>query len=178
MSAAIGMSSVSQPGAHLRVVSDRPIGAPGIAISGVSKTYRSRDGDVPSLERAVALYRGPLLAACTQDWAFQERQPREQAFLGALETLAARAISGGDDDTAERHLRRAVATDPLRDPSQFLRTAPWRFCSLVGNAWLGVDTSAWVPGAPRFGFVVSPRLEPHGLRSRQSLNSNARAVAG
>jgi DNA-binding SARP family transcriptional activator len=72
-------------------------------------------GDIPSLERAVALYRGPFLAACTHDWAFQERQPREQAFLGALETLAARAIASGDADAAERHLRRAVATDPLRE---------------------------------------------------------------
>ena len=42
--------SASQPGAHLRIVSDRSAGASGIAISGVSKTYRSRDGDVPSLQ--------------------------------------------------------------------------------------------------------------------------------
>src|SRR5271154_6368111 len=34
-------------GTHLRVVSDRS--TPGIQLSGVSKTYRSRDGDVPSL---------------------------------------------------------------------------------------------------------------------------------
>ena len=39
-----------QPGAHLRLVSDRAgNGTPGIKLSGVSKTYRSRDGDVPSL---------------------------------------------------------------------------------------------------------------------------------
>jgi NitT/TauT family transport system ATP-binding protein len=49
VSAAIKTSSLSQPGAHLRVVSDRSAGTSGIAISGVSKTYRSRDGDVPSL---------------------------------------------------------------------------------------------------------------------------------
>src|SRR6186713_3109248 len=36
--------------AHLRVVSDRAAGStPGIKLSGVSKIYRSRDGDVPSL---------------------------------------------------------------------------------------------------------------------------------
>ena len=36
--------------AHLRLVSDRAAsGTPGITLSGVSKTYRSRDGDVPSL---------------------------------------------------------------------------------------------------------------------------------
>src|ERR1700710_1058051 len=39
-----------RPAAHLRLVSDRAAGAtPGIRLSGVSKTYRSRDGDVPSL---------------------------------------------------------------------------------------------------------------------------------
>ena len=37
--------------AHLRVVSDRAAGGkPGITLSGVSKTYRSRDGDVASLK--------------------------------------------------------------------------------------------------------------------------------
>src|ERR1700722_6441749 len=36
--------------AHLRVVADRGAAVtPGIQLSGVSKTYRSRDGDVPSL---------------------------------------------------------------------------------------------------------------------------------
>src|SRR5260370_863437 len=43
-------SSVDQPGGHLRLVSERvAIGTPGIRLSGVAKTYRSRDGDVPSL---------------------------------------------------------------------------------------------------------------------------------
>ena len=37
-----------QPGAHLRLVTDRA-GESGIKLSGVSKTYRTRDGDVPSL---------------------------------------------------------------------------------------------------------------------------------
>jgi NitT/TauT family transport system ATP-binding protein len=42
--------AANQPGAHLRLVSDRAgSGASGIKLSGVSKTYRSRDGDVPSL---------------------------------------------------------------------------------------------------------------------------------
>ena len=35
--------------AHLRVVSDASAGMPGIRISGVSKTYRARDGDVLSI---------------------------------------------------------------------------------------------------------------------------------
>ena len=43
-------ANVEQPAAHLRLVSDRAASAAaGITLSGVSKTYRSRDGDVPSL---------------------------------------------------------------------------------------------------------------------------------
>src|SRR5262249_8211943 len=37
--------------------------------------------DPPSLEQAVSLYRGPLLEECAEEWAFQERQAREQAYL-------------------------------------------------------------------------------------------------
>src|ERR1700719_3329677 len=49
MNPATKTSGVDQSGAHLRLVSDRAAGTPGIKLSGVSKTYRSRDGDVPSL---------------------------------------------------------------------------------------------------------------------------------
>ncbi len=48
---AVTKAAADQAGAHLRLVSDRAAGnsASGIKLSGVSKTYRSRDGDVPSL---------------------------------------------------------------------------------------------------------------------------------
>ena len=49
MTPAIKQTETNQPGAHLRLVSDRSGAASGITLSGVSKTYRSRDGDVPSL---------------------------------------------------------------------------------------------------------------------------------
>src|SRR5687768_17198872 len=35
------------------------------------------NGDATSLEQAVALYRGPLLEGCAEEWIFQERQVRE-----------------------------------------------------------------------------------------------------
>jgi predicted ATPase/DNA-binding SARP family transcriptional activator len=75
-------------------------------------------GDMPSLERAIALYSGPLLEGCVEEWAFQERQVREQAYLAALETLAAQATQCGDPGAAERQLRLAVAADPLRESAQ------------------------------------------------------------
>ena len=50
MKQAAVVSETVQQAAHLRLVSDRAAGdASGIKLSGVSKTYRTRDGDVPSL---------------------------------------------------------------------------------------------------------------------------------
>jgi predicted ATPase/DNA-binding SARP family transcriptional activator len=68
-----------------------------------------------SLERAVALYRGPLLEGCAEEWAFQERQVREQAYLVAREQLAARTLAAGDPVAAECHLWSAVSVDPFRE---------------------------------------------------------------
>jgi DNA-binding SARP family transcriptional activator len=85
-----------------------------------------RDGDLASgstsgcaaLERAVSLYQGPLLEGCAEPWAFEERRFREQAYLGALECLADQAQAAGTIETAERHLRRVVAVDSLRESAQ------------------------------------------------------------
>jgi predicted ATPase/DNA-binding SARP family transcriptional activator len=71
--------------------------------------------DADSLEEAVSLYRGPLLEGCAEEWILGEREPREQAYLRALETLAAERMARNDAPAAERHLRRAVACDPLRE---------------------------------------------------------------
>src|SRR5262249_42852577 len=72
-------------------------------------------GDEAALERAVALYGGPLLEGCYAAWALPERERREQAGLTALETLADRAAERGEHAAAIRHLRQAEALDPLRD---------------------------------------------------------------
>jgi predicted ATPase/class 3 adenylate cyclase/DNA-binding SARP family transcriptional activator len=72
-------------------------------------------GDVASLEEAVALYRGPLLEECAEEWVLEERGAREQALLAALETLAADDLARSAPESAERRLRRAVAVDPLRE---------------------------------------------------------------
>jgi non-specific serine/threonine protein kinase len=74
-------------------------------------------GDPASLERAVALRRGPLLQGCHEDWVLPERLVREEVYLEALEKLAAEARER-DDTAAVHHLRRLVAADPLRDSAQ------------------------------------------------------------
>src|SRR5262245_48718427 len=71
--------------------------------------------DVPSLAQAVALYRSPLLEGCTDEWALQEREARQQAYLSALDELAVQAEANGDAAAAIGYLRRALAVDPLRE---------------------------------------------------------------
>src|SRR5262249_9709789 len=75
-------------------------------------------GDPSSLLQAVALYRGRLLERCAEEWVFLERQTREQAYLAALESLAAVALAAADPGAAERWLRQAAAVDPLRETAQ------------------------------------------------------------
>lgn len=75
-------------------------------------------GDFDSLEEAVALYRGSLLEGCTEEWTASERVPREQRYLGALQTLAERAVSEDDPASAVRYLRLTVAANPLQEEYQ------------------------------------------------------------
>ena len=97
-------------------------------------------GDPSSLEEAVSVYKGELLAGCLDEWILAERETRLQRYLAALETFADRATASGDhtsavrllrDDgrgeegdrgrvqgdhtSAVRLLREALAADPLRE---------------------------------------------------------------
>jgi predicted ATPase/class 3 adenylate cyclase len=74
--------------------------------------------DLSALQRAIALYRGPLLEGCAEEWVLQERAHREQAYLRALERLAASAVERGEHGAAESYLRRAVAVDLSRETAQ------------------------------------------------------------
>ena len=67
------------------------------------------------LARAVALYRGPLLADCLEEWILPERSAREQAYLTALETLATRSAERSEPAAAVRSLRLLIVADPYRE---------------------------------------------------------------
>ena len=75
-------------------------------------------GDAVALQQVVALYRGPLLEGCFEEWALREREAREQTYLDALDTLAEMAMARGEPQEAVRCLRRALPMDPLREPMQ------------------------------------------------------------
>lgn len=79
---------------------------------------RGTKGNLLALEQAVALYRGPLLEGCTEDWLVPEREARSQAVLRALQTLAEAAMNTGIPEAAVNHWRRAVQIDPLWETAQ------------------------------------------------------------
>jgi len=74
-----------------------------------------RQTELAALERAVALYRGPLLEGCEEDWALWERQMREQSCLNALERLAEAALASEQGSSAVSYLRRVIGIEPLRE---------------------------------------------------------------
>ncbi len=75
-------------------------------------------GDQAALEQALALYRGPLLEGCTEEWILPERETREQTYLQARERAAVYAMQAEAPETAARHLRQVIAFDPLRESAQ------------------------------------------------------------
>ena len=74
--------------------------------------------EAAALKQAVALYRGPLLEGCTEEWVAQERLVREQDCLRALQTLADAALAAEDFETAAGYYRRAAGIDPWREAAQ------------------------------------------------------------
>ena len=74
-----------------------------------------KKGDLPSLEKAIALYGGPLLEGCPEEWAPQERREREESCLKALEILAKAAHIARDYEAAAAYWQRAIGLDPLSD---------------------------------------------------------------
>jgi DNA-binding SARP family transcriptional activator len=127
-------------------------------------------GDAASLEEAVALYRGPLLEGCAEGWAFEEREPRKEAYLRALETLAGRAVAERDDEAAERHLRRAVAQDPTRETAQ---RALMRVLMASGTYGAAIQVYRELRGHLKRELNVLPSRETESLR-REILNERAR----
>ena len=73
---------------------------------------RGGQGEDDALRTAVALYSGPLLEGWNNPWVLRDRETRSESFHGALKTLAATALRGGDHEAAVRYLRRLVAGRP------------------------------------------------------------------
>lgn len=70
---------------------------------------------LPSLHRAIELYRGPLLPGCYEDWAVTEQRRFAEMFTRALRQVALLMEKAGNQEEAIRYARRAVAADPLQE---------------------------------------------------------------
>jgi predicted ATPase/DNA-binding SARP family transcriptional activator len=77
-----------------------------------------KSGKPSALQHAVALYRGPLLEGCHEEWVVQEREAREQVYLQALQKLGDAAVAGGDYDAAAGYYQQAVRVDPWREAAR------------------------------------------------------------
>ena len=92
-----------------------------LARVGLSRETQTGDSQVPlrALERAVALYRGELLAEFRYaEWAIEERERLSQIAADCFRRLAKIHAAAGDLDHAIALLDRLVALDPLDGPTQ------------------------------------------------------------
>jgi predicted ATPase/DNA-binding SARP family transcriptional activator len=69
-------------------------------------------------ETACALYAGPFLEDCHEEWAITDRANREEAFVCAQLRHAEAAFARGDFAEAAANWRRLVALNPLHEPAQ------------------------------------------------------------
>lgn len=74
-----------------------------------------REDTIDALQRAVTLYRAPLLEGCDEIWAAPEQQPRREAYLQALARLGEKQLMAGAASEALPYLRMALAADPTRE---------------------------------------------------------------
>ncbi|HLK58212.1 MAG TPA: BTAD domain-containing putative transcriptional regulator, partial [Chthonomonadaceae bacterium] len=127
---------------------------------------------LPALEQAVALYQGPLLEGCSEEWVFQERRLREQECLQALQRLADTAMAAGDYGSAIPCFQHAVSLDP--------------WCEAAQRGWMealakGGDTNAALQVYREFIEVLKsdPKAVPDAQTSAlyQRLRSEARQRA-
>jgi DNA-binding SARP family transcriptional activator len=132
-------------------------------------------GDSVSLERAVALYRGPLLEGCVEEWVPQERETRAQACLAALERLAAEAEARSDPMAAERCLRRAVAMDPTRETAG---RALMRLLAASGNYAAATQTYRDLRLLLHRELNVEPDAETRALYEQLRAEARSKAALG
>jgi len=77
-----------------------------------------KSGQLSELERAVALYQGPLLEGCYEEWVSPERSVRDLNCLQALLKLANAARTTGNLETAVGFFQRAATLDPWSDTAR------------------------------------------------------------
>jgi DNA-binding SARP family transcriptional activator len=127
------------------------------------------------LADVVALYRGPLLEGCDEEWVFQERQRREQAFLQALERLAVAAMARGEIGEAVRYLEAAAGVDPLREDA---RRSLMAALAAGGNHGAALQSYRELRSLLQRELGVLPDPETEALYERIRAEAQAKAARG
>jgi len=70
---------------------------------------------IQELKQALALYRGPLMQSCVEEWVVPEREAREQELVRALQQLAEEAFGLADYESAAKYFQRATRVDSFAD---------------------------------------------------------------
>ncbi len=103
---------------HAPMVNALALDIPEATVDVISFDAAIAAGKKADLERAIALYRGPLLEGCAEEWVTGERRVREENYLSALHKLGEMASVGGDGSAAIKYFRMAVQADPFRETAQ------------------------------------------------------------
>jgi len=74
-----------------------------------------KEDSITSLEKAIQLYRAPLLEGDYEVWMRPEREARQEAYLAAVERYATLQQAKGNLAAALPALREALVRDPLRE---------------------------------------------------------------
>lgn len=133
-----------------------------------------RQGGTEGFERAVALYRGPLLEGCPEEWAPQERGAREQDCVQALQTLADDALAAAEHARAIDFYQRLITFDPWRDAARRgLMTA----LSQSGDINAALQTYRSYAHTLRSEANLTPDEQTTALYTRLRLQSRTRNVS-
>src|SRR5262249_45810043 len=130
-------------------------------------------GDEASLREAVAVYTGPLLEGCVEEWVLAERETRAEQCLTALEALAERAAERRGPPPAIPYLHRAGTLEPRRDSLQQ---------RLMANLAAAGDPAAAIQTYRNFRIRLQEALiaQPDEATTRlfHEIRASARGAAG
>lgn len=122
-------------------------------------------GDSASLERAIALYGGPLVPGCDTDWIVPDREARASAYATALETLAHSAFQQGKHPEAVHLLRQLLHRDPYQEAA---------VCALMQSLAACGDRAGMLLAYRQFRLLLHEELQAEPLPQTKELYERLR----
>ena len=100
---------------HLRMPEEHGCWVDAIAFLQAWDRYQEDASQLPSLEEAVNLYRGPLLPGFYDDWVLLQRERLREKYVQALEKLTASYVQRGAYEKALVMAQRWIQEEPLHE---------------------------------------------------------------